>query len=137
LLFGPAFGFMFALLSAIGLMTVYAFRLSPSHAYHPDSALHLRPHELIASALRGISTILAGLLATLVVHSETWLFAIEFGLVAGLVSAFVSIFTPPIEVWADHLPARSLGLFGTIVLLIGLLLQSVQYWVVLFNIVVK
>ena len=87
--------------------------------------------------MRGLSTILAGLLATLVVRSDTWLFAIEFGLVAGLVSAFVSIFTPPIEAWADHLPARSLGMFGTVVLLIGLILQSVQYWVVLLNIVVR
>jgi hypothetical protein len=34
-----------------------------------------------------------------------------------------------VEAWADGLPARRLGLFGTILILIGFALESVQYWV--------
>jgi hypothetical protein len=42
-----------------------------------------------------------------------------------------------VEWWADHLPARRLGAFGTMILLLGLILQSIQYWVVLLNVVVQ
>jgi hypothetical protein len=32
------------------------------------------------------------------------------------------------QVWADHLPARRLGLFGTLLILAGFALESVQYF---------
>src|SRR5260221_5552116 len=65
LLVSPLFGLLFGLLSGIGLMMVYAFRLSPSDAYQLHVKPKLRPHELIASALRGTSTVLAGIIAAL------------------------------------------------------------------------
>lgn len=137
LLIGPAFGLCFGLLSACGLLAVYAFRLSPTNAYQPDGRPRLRAHELLASALRGGATALAGVLAALLTHPEAWTFGLEFGIVAGMVSALVSIFTPRVEWWANRLPARRLGVFGTVVLLIGMLLQSIQYWVVLLNVTVR
>ncbi len=139
LLIEPLFGLLFGLLSGIGLMVVYAFQLSPSNAYQPHVKPRLRPRELIASAMRGISTALAGMIAAFIVHSgsSAFDFGLTFGLVAGTVSAIVSVFSPFVEWWADHLPARRLGTFGTVILLLGLILQSIQYWVVLLNVVVQ
>ncbi len=139
LLVGPLFGLLFALLSGIGLATVYAFRLSPSDAYQPHVKPKLRPRELIASALRGTSTALAGIIAALIIHggSNAFGFGLLFGITAGTISAIVSAFSPFVEWRADYLPARSLGAFGAGILLIGLILQSIQYWVVLLNVVVQ
>jgi hypothetical protein len=137
--YGLPFGLLFGLLSGTGLMAVYAFRLSPTDAYQPHVKPRLRPHELIASAMRGTSTALAGMIAALITHSgsDAFGFGLTFGIVAGTVSAIVSVFSPFVEWWADHLPARRLGAFGTMILLIGLILQSIQYWVVLLNVVVQ
>ncbi len=139
LLIGPLFGLYFGLLSGIGLMAVYAFRLSPIDAYQPRVKPQLRPRELIASASRGSSTVLAGAIAALLVHNGNGAlgFGLLFGVVAGTVSAIISVFSPFVEWWADNLPARRLGAFGTMILLVGLILQSVQYWVVLLNVVVQ
>jgi len=133
------FGLIFGLLSGIGLMIVYAFHLSPSDAYQPYVKPKIRTREFLASALRGTSTMLAGIIAALLAHggSSAFGFGVAFGIVAGTVSAIVSVFSPLVEWWADHLPARRLGAFGTGILLIGLFLQSIQYWVVLFNVVVQ
>jgi len=139
LLIEPLFGLLFGLLSSIGLIAVYAFRLSPTDAYQPHVKPRLRLRELLASAMRGISTALAGMIAALIIHnsSDAFGFGLTFGIVAGTVSAIVSVFSPFVEWWADHLPARRMGAFGTVILLIGLILQSIQYWVVLLNVVVQ
>ena len=133
------FGLLFGILSGIGLVIVYAFRFSPSDAYQPNVKPRIRAQELIASALRGTATILAGIIAALLTLGSNGAlgFCLLFGIVAGTVSAIVSIFSPFVEWWADHLPARRLGAFGTAILLLGLVLQSLQYWVVLLNVVVQ
>jgi len=48
----------------------------------------------------------------------------------------VKIF-PFVEWWADALPSRRLGVFGTALLVLGFALQSVQYWVTLLNMPVR
>jgi len=120
-------------------MTVYAFRLSSSDAYLPHVKPQLRSRELIASAMRGTATALAGMIAALITHSVNGAlgFGLTFGIVAGTVSALVSVFSPFVEWWADNLPARRLGAFGTAILLLGLILQSIQYWVILLNVVIQ
>ena len=104
LLIGPIFGLLFGLLSGIGLMVVYAFRLSPSDAYQPFVKPRLRGPELIASALRGTATALAGIIAAFITHGggEAFVFGLIFGIVAGTVSAIVSVFSPFVDWWADH-----------------------------------
>jgi hypothetical protein len=133
----PVFGLLFGILSAAGLVTVYAFQLSPTAAYQTNNRLKIRARELLASALRGLATALAGVLAALLSRSNAWAFGLIFGLVAGTVSALISIFSPSVEWWADQLPARRLGAFGALLFLLGVLLQSLQYWVVLFNVTVR
>jgi hypothetical protein len=55
----------------------------------------------------------------------------------GAVSALVNFLSPYIEWWAENLPERRLGAFGVVLILIGLTLQSVQYWVALLDVPVK
>ena len=38
-----------------------------------------------------------------------------------------------VEPWADRVPARRVGIAGAVLILTGLLTESVQYWVVIFN----
>jgi hypothetical protein len=66
------------------------------------------------------------------VHDRAWI-----SLMIGAVSALVNFLSPYIEWWAENLPERRLGAFGVVLILIGLTLQSVQYWVALLDVPVK
>jgi len=61
-------------------------------------------------------------------------FAIRVGLVTGLVTGFGATITPFIEYYADNLPERRLGVFGIALILCGFSLQSLQYWLSLFDV---
>lgn len=138
--FGWSFGIPFGLLAACGLVVVYIFGFSPT-ADHPEGEMidtrpRLRRRPLLSAVARGLSTGCSGIVAGLLLRQgvSALPLGLKVGFVAGLVSAFVSTVSPYIEWWADHLPARRLGAFGTILLLIGLVLQSLQYLVTLFDV---
>ena len=56
------------------------------------------------------------------------------GLTIGVVTAISSSCTPFIEWFADHVPAKRMGVFGVGLILVGFSLQSVQYWVALLDV---
>jgi hypothetical protein len=56
------------------------------------------------------------------------------GLVTGMVTAVGQALNPYIEYYADNLPARRLGALGIGLMLCGFALQSMQYWVLLFDV---
>ncbi len=45
----------------------------------------------------------------------------------------MSIISPFTEWWADRLPARRMGTIGALLMVLGFLLQSIQYLLVLFG----
>ena len=55
----------------------------------------------------------------------------------GGISALVGIVAPNIERWADSLPARRLGIFGTALVFLGFILESVEHWLLLFDVPVR
>jgi hypothetical protein len=63
-----------------------------------------------------------------------WYFAVRLGLLTGLVTGIGITFTPYIEYYADNLPERRLGVFGIGLILCGFALQSVLYWLALFDV---
>jgi len=134
--FGWLFGLVFGLLTSIGLTCVYLLGFSPSHEYQAVGKPRFRPRAFVASLIRGIATGVAGAVAGFIAQRgiASLLFGLEVGLVVGFISAIIGIFSPFIEWWASNLPARRLGVLGTIVLLFGLVLQSLQYWVTLLDI---
>jgi len=56
------------------------------------------------------------------------------GVAIGAISALMGVIGPIIERWADRLPARRLGVFGTLLIFSGFLLESVERWLVLFDV---
>ncbi|HZR42720.1 MAG TPA: hypothetical protein VFB12_21550 [Ktedonobacteraceae bacterium] len=139
LTFGVSFGFPFGVLVSAGILIQYLLGFSPTHEYSKERALRVRRQAAIAAAIRCFSTTCAGTLAGFI-SIHTWqalLVGFRIGLAIGLVSVIVSIVAPRIEWWADNLPPHRLGAGGTILLLMGLLLQSLQYWIMLFRIPVR
>ena len=132
---GWRFGLPFGVLAGSGLLIQYALGFSPAGTYETGRKPYIRRHALIASALRCCSTGAAGIIAGLLAGEgdRALLLGLKVGLVVGLVSVVVSLFSPSVEWWADHLPAHRLGVFGTILLLLGFGFQSLQYWVTLLN----
>jgi hypothetical protein len=68
-------------------------------------------------------------------HVEhAWAFAIRVGFVTGIVTGVGITVNPYIEYYADNLPERRLGAFGIGLILCGFALQSLQYWLALFDV---
>ena len=78
----------------------------------------------------------AALLCSAVVrHVEhPWLFALRLGLVTGLITGIGMAFSPYVEYYADNLPERRLGVFGIALMFCGFALQSLQYWLAVFDV---
>ncbi len=136
LAFGFGFGIIFGILAALGLVLVYMLGYSVAAEYAPEDRPHLTRHKALASIARGLVIGIAGAIAGLVARegADALWFGLRVGLVVGFVSALVGTFSPFIEYWADHLPERRLGALGIGLVIIGFLLGSVQYWVVLLDI---
>ena len=66
--------------------------------------------------------------------NHPWSLALRLGLVTGLATGIGQAITPLIEYYADRLPERRLGAFGIGIILCGFALQSVQYWLALFDV---
>jgi hypothetical protein len=91
---------------------------------------------LFASLSRAIAVSAAGILASLLTESGShWLYVgLRLGLAAGIVNALVSLLSPALECRIDNLPERRLGRLGLGLILVGMILQSIQYWTVVLNI---
>ena len=61
-------------------------------------------------------------------------FAIRVGLVTGIVAGIGATGNPYIEYYADNLPERRLGASGIGLIFCGFVLQSLQYWLALFDV---
>jgi hypothetical protein len=136
---GPSFGGWFGLMCAATLNASYALGFAPTDDYETKSRPRISSHKLFASLLRTLGVSAAGVIASLAVGSPNiqWTFGLLLGVGAGTVSALVGLFSPVIEWWIDNLPERRLGVVGLGLILAGMVLQSVQYWVVVLDISVR
>ena len=138
LAFGATFGIAFGLLSALGIIAVYRLRFSPADDYQTTAWPHLRWHVFQASVMRGLAIGCAAVIAGILTQgTEGVLRGLAIGIVVTLVGVVLSTVSPFVEWWADHLPARRLGAFGAVLLLIGLGLSSLQYWVTIFDVPIR
>ncbi|MGA2962488.1 MAG: hypothetical protein ABSD96_12505 [Candidatus Korobacteraceae bacterium] len=92
-----------------------------------------RPFE--GTNVSGMGYAIAGYVGALVgnQHARALTFGLEAGLVVGVVTAIANALMPLIEWTAEHMPAKRMGVIGVGLILIGFLLQSVQYWVTLLS----
>lgn len=131
--FGWRFGAVFGILCAAVLALIYRLRYAPTHDYEPAPHLVLRRHALMAALMRAIGVGLAGATAGWVEtrHWHAAGFGLTIGLVVASISWIVGIVSPRVEHYIEHLPERHLAAFGFAMIALGLLLQSVQYLVVI------
>jgi hypothetical protein len=130
------FGVVFGLLSRIGLSVSYLAGFSPSADFEAHARPRLTGYKILASILRAIIVSVAAIIAGMSNSRDIQrlLFGLKLGMAAGIVSASVDLFSPAIEWWIENLPERRLGVLGLALILLGVGLQSIQYWLVVLNI---
>ena len=133
---GLRFALAFGLLSTAGQAIAYSRGMRPATDYAAKSRPRITRRQFLGTLLRTIGNLTAALVCSAFVHhlAHPWHFALRVGLVTGLVTGIGITLTPFIEYYADHLPERRLGAFGIGLILCGFTLQSIQYWLALFDV---
>lgn len=131
---GVTFGVLFGLFSGVGLTVSYVLGFAPTDDYAASSRPVLTRHKALASLYRALAVSTAGILAGLLTSSTSVWLGLRLGLAAGVVSALVGLFSPMIEWRIENLPERRLGMVGLSLILAGVVLQSVQYWLAVFEV---
>ena len=133
--FGVPFGITFGVFSTAGQAIAYRFGIRPTIGYKPSIRPRLTRFQLLAAANRTVGYAVTGYISSLVAGQPQHAFAVglKVGLVIGVVTAIFGACTPFIEWFADHVPAKRMGVFGVALILVGFMLQSVQYWVALLD----
>jgi hypothetical protein len=133
---GLRFALAFAILITIGQIFAYSRGMRPAIDYAASRRPRLTGRQFRGSAFRTVGYIATALICSAFAHhvDHVWSFALRIGLVTGIVTAVGTMVNPYIEYFADNLPSRRLGAFGIGLILCGFALQSVQYWLELFDV---
>jgi hypothetical protein len=133
---GLRFAIAFAVLLTIGQVFAYSRGMRPAIDYVASRRSRLTRRQFWGTIVRTVGYIATALVCSAFVrHVEhVWSFALRVGLVTGLVTGVGATVNPYIEYYADNLPERRLGVFGIGLILCGFALQSVQYWLALFDV---
>jgi hypothetical protein len=134
--FSVPFGITLGLFSTVGQAIVYRFGFRPTTDYKPATRPRLTRLQLIAAANRTVGYAVTGYISSVVARQPEHAIAVglRVGLAIGVVTAIASSCTPFIEWFADHVPAKRMGVFGVGLILVGFSLQSIQYWVALLDV---
>src|SRR3984885_1442764 len=133
---GPRFAVVYAILLTGGQVVAYSRGLRPSLRYQASRAPRFSRVFFWSAVLRTAGYIVAALLCSaLVRHVEhPWQFATQLGVVTGLVTGVGMVVSPYIEYYADNLPQRRMGVFGLVLMFFGFAMQSLQYWLAVFDV---
>lgn len=135
-LVGWRFAAAFGALITLGQIVAYSRGIRPGMDYAADRRPRLTRRQLWGTVERTIGYIVTALICSAFVQhvDHAWLFALRLGIVTGVVTALGQMVNPLIEYYADNLPERRLGVFGIGLILCGFALQSLQYWLALFDV---
>jgi hypothetical protein len=133
---GIRFAISFAVLITLGQVFAYSRGMRPAIDYVASRRSRLTRRQFWGTVVRTVGYIVTALICSALVHhiDHPWLFAIRVGLVTGLVTGIGATVNPYIEYYADNLPGRRLGAFGIGLILCGFALQSIQYWLAMFDV---
>lgn len=133
---GLEFAVAFAVLVTMGTVFVYSRGMRPASDYEASRRARLTRRQFLGTVMRTLGYIAAALASSALVGQlgHTWALSIRVGLVTGLVTGLGVTINPYIEYYADNLPERRMGAFGIALILCGFALQSVQYWLALFDV---
>ncbi len=133
---GLGFALAFAILITVGQIFVYSRGMRPAGDYAAMRRPRLTRRQFWGTVIRTVGYMVTALICSAFIHhvEHAWLFAIRVGLVTGNVTGVGITVNPYIEYYADNLPERRLGVFGIGLILCGFTLQSLQYWLSLFDV---
>jgi len=133
---GPRFAIVFASLITIGQVFAYARGMHPAIDYVASRRPRFTRRQFWGTVVRTVGYIATALACSVLVHhiNHAWVFALRVGLVTGLVTGIGVTINPYIEYYADNLAERRLGALGIGLILCGFALQSLQYWLALFDV---
>jgi hypothetical protein len=133
---GFGFAIAFAILITVGQVVAYSYGMRPAIDYSSSRRPRLTRRQFWGTVVRTLGFMATALICSAFIHhvDHPWLFAIRVGLVTGIVTGVGATVNPYIEYYADNLPERRLGVFGIGLLLCGFALQSLQYWLALFDV---
>jgi len=132
---GFRFAIAFAVLITLGQAFAYSRGMRPALEYVATRRPRLARRQFWGTVARTVGYIATALVCSALVRrvDHVWYFALRVGLVTGLVTAVGVTINPYIEYYADNLPERRLGVFGVGLIVCGFALQSLQYWLALFD----
>ncbi len=138
-IFGARFGWTFGALSWAGQIVAYRFGIRPTMDYHPQTKPRMTRGQLLSVINRTAGYGIAGCISGVVASqgSRSVGLGLRMGITVGLVTAVAIALSPWIEWTAENAEDRRLGTFGIGLILTGFVLQSVQYWAVLFDVPVR
>lgn len=133
---GFRFAIAFAALVTAGQVIAHSNNVRPALDYAASRRPRLTRRQIFATVMRTLGFTATALVCSAFIRhvDHAWLFAIRVGLVTGIVTGVGGTFSPYIEYYADNLPERRLGAFGIGLIFCGFALQSLQYWLALFDV---
>jgi hypothetical protein len=133
---GFGFAIAFASIITAGQVFAYSRGMRPALDYGASRRPRITRRQFWWTMVRTVGYMATALICSAFVHhvDHAWLFAIRVGLVTGIVTGVGVTVAPYIEYYADSLPERRLGVFGIGLILCGFALQSLQYWLALFDV---
>jgi hypothetical protein len=133
---GLEFAIAFGTLITLGQVFAYSRGMRPATDYEASRRARLTRRQFWGTVKRTIGYLVTALVCSNLAHraDHAWSFAIRVGLVTGLVTGIGVTVNPYIEYYADNLPERRLGAFGIGLILCGFAMQSLQYWLALFDV---
>jgi hypothetical protein len=133
---GFGFAIAFGILITLGQIFAYSHGMRPAIDYEASRRPRLTRRQLKGTLVRTVGFTATALICSAFVHhvDHAWSFAIRVGLVIGIVTGVGTMVNPYIEYYADNLPERRLGVFGIGLIFCGFAMQSLQYWLALFDV---
>jgi hypothetical protein len=133
---GLGFAASFAVLITAGQVSAYRRGMRPAIDYVASRRPRMTRRQFWGTVVRAIGYMATALVCSAFIHhvDHAWAFALRVGFVTGMVTGLGITINPLIEYYADNLPERRLGAFGIALIFCGFLLQSLQYWLALFDV---
>jgi hypothetical protein len=133
---GARYVIVFAALVTMGQVVAYSRGMRPAMDYLADRRPRLTRRQFWGTVVRTLGYMATALICSFFAHhvDHAWWFSLRVGVVTGVVTGVGSSVNPYIEYYADNLPERRLGVFGIGLILCGFALQSLQYWLALFDV---
>ena len=133
---GLEFAAAFAGLITVGQIFGYSRGMRPAMDYAATGRPRLTRRLAWGILMRTVGYTASALLCSVLVQhvDHAWRFAIQVGLVTGVVTGTGGAAIPMIEYYAENLPERRMGAVGIVLILCGFALQSFQYWLVMLDV---